>query len=249
MKKREPVSKMLKTIGGRMQLYRERIVDRKSKEMADLLGISPGAYSDLESNKKKPSADVFIAYCEYPRMDVNWLLTGEWKTEAGKNTHNQLIGNFADEEEVEEIDPLLLWKDDMVGNIQIDNGREYLMSLMRTIQAAANSEFNADVGLNHVAELYNYAKAHFKIEEEIQRNIKFKGRTEHKGMHKKFIDDLDRGHRDIESAEEGDHKDIVLEGTARSLGDWLVNHIEEDLKMREYFDAEDEICKYRWPPD
>ena len=56
-------------------------------------------------------------------------------------------------------------------------------------------------------------------------------------MHKRFIDGLDRGYRYIESAEEGDHKELVLEGTARSLEGWLVDHIEEDLKMREYFNG------------
>ena len=55
-------------------------------------------------------------------------------------------------------------------------------------------------------------------------------------MHKRLIDDLDSTYRYIESAEEGDHKELVLESTAKSLEKWLVEHIKEDLKMRKYFE-------------
>jgi hemerythrin-like metal-binding protein len=217
MNRLEPLSKSLKTIGGRMKLYRESVAQIKGKEMAALLGISAGAYSDLESNKKKPSANVFVSYCTQPRMDMHWLLTGEVKTETAKKIYRRLTGNYDDEEEIEDVGILLLMQEHMVGNKEIDNGRKYLISLMNTIEAAVNSEFNADVGLNHVAEMHVYAKEHFKIEEEIQRNIKFKTRTAHKKMHKRLIDDLDSTYRYIESAEEGDHKELVLESTAKSL--------------------------------
>lgn len=238
MKRREPLSKSLKTIGGRMWLYRERVAQIKGREMAALLGISGGTYSDLESGKKQPSANVFVGYCKQPRMDMHWLLTGEVQTETAKEIYRRITGNydFGIEGEVEEVGVLLFMKEHMVGNKQIDNGRKYLMSLMNTIKAAVDSEFNPDVGLNHVAELFTYAKEHFKIEEEIQKNIKFKGRTAHKKMHKRFIDDLDETYRYIESSEKGDHQELVLESTAKSLEKRLVGHIEEDLKMREYFE-------------
>jgi hemerythrin-like metal-binding protein len=225
-------------MGGRMWFYRGWVACIKGNKMADLLGISPGTYSDLESCKKEPSAKVIMAYCKQPRMDIHWLLTGEWKTEAGKEIYRRSIGShdYEMEEEVEEIEVLVLMKEHMVGDKQIDNGRKYLISLMNTIQAAVDSEFNADVGLNHVAELYTYAKEYFKIEEAIQKNIKFEGRTAHKKLHKEFIDELDGTYRYIESAEEGDHKELVLKTTYNSIENWLVEHIEEDLKMREYFE-------------
>jgi hemerythrin-like metal-binding protein len=170
-------------------------------------------------------------------MDIHWLLTGDWKTEAGKEIYRRVTGDhdYGMAEEGEEVEILVLMKDDMVGNKEIDSGRKYLVSLMNTIQAASESSLGIDVALNHVAELYTYAKEYFELEEEIQKNIKFKGRAAHKKMHKRFIDDLDRDYRDIESKEEGDHQESVLESTSKSLEKWLVGHMEEDLKMREYF--------------
>jgi hemerythrin-like metal-binding protein len=230
MKRIEPLSKKLKTIGGRMWLYREMVARIKGNEMAVKLGISPGAYSDLESSKKEPSAKVFIAYCAQPMMSIHWLLTGETKTETDKEIYRVVTGDHDFEiEEEEELGGL-------VGNEEIDRGRIYLVSLIDTIQAAGDSPLGIDIALNHVAELHFYTKAYFKLEEEIQKNIKFKGRTKHKAMHKQFINVLDRDYREIKSAQEGDHQALVLESASNFFKKWLFNHIEEeDLKMREYF--------------
>jgi hemerythrin-like metal-binding protein len=235
MKRLEPLSKSMKTIGGRMWLFRKRIAYIKGKEMALLLGISGGAYSDLESSKKEPSAKVLMAYCKQPQMDIHWLLTGEWETEAGKIIHNQLTNNVIDEK-VEEVDVLLLMQEHMVGNKEIDNGRKYLVSLVNTIKASINSGLGVEVAINHVAELYNYAEEYFKIEEAIQKSIEFKGRTKHKEMHKRLIDELYATHQHVVSAGEGDHQDLALENISEPLANLLFRHLEEDLKMREYFE-------------
>jgi hemerythrin-like metal-binding protein len=237
MKKREPLSKKLKTIGGRMWLYRESVAQVKGKAMAALLGISAGAYSDLESSKKQPSANVFVGYCAQPRMDMHWLLTGEIQTETAKEIYRRITGNydFGIEEEVEEVEVLVLWKEHMVGNKEIDNGRKYLVSLMNTIKAAVDSGLGVEVAINHVAELYNYAEEYFKIEEAIQKSIEFEGRTKHKEMHKRLIDDLHTKHQYVVSAGEGDHQDLALENISEPLANLLFRHLEEDLKMRGYF--------------
>jgi hemerythrin-like metal-binding protein len=239
MKKREPLSKNLKTIGGRMKLYRERVAHCKGTAMAALLGISGGTYSDLENNKKKPSAKVITSYCSQPIMDIPWLLTGEIKTKAAKKIHSYVTCNFddeAEEEGVETIEGLFLTKNDMIGNVEIDSGHKYLASLINTIEAAINSKLGAGVVLNHVAELYTFAKAIFKREEEIQRNIKFKNRTKHKEMHKTLIDEIQSRHEELESAKEDKYQQVYQGVLISTLTRWLSRHIEEDLKMKEYFE-------------
>ena len=49
----------------------------KGYEMAALLNISQGSYSDLENDKSKPSADTLTSYGTKTNINIHWLLIGK----------------------------------------------------------------------------------------------------------------------------------------------------------------------------
>ena len=69
---------IVKTIGQRMKVYR-KAAKLKGYEMAALLNVSNGSYSELENSISKPSAGTFKSYCTETNINIHWLLTGKGK--------------------------------------------------------------------------------------------------------------------------------------------------------------------------
>jgi len=67
------------TIGERLRKFRG-IIGMTSSEMAALLDISQGSYSELETGKNLPSATTLIRLCNSTRIDIRWLLMGQRST-------------------------------------------------------------------------------------------------------------------------------------------------------------------------
>ena len=222
----------MKTIGRRMRFYRTIGAKLKGGEMAAILNISQGSYSDLEHDHAKPSSDSLIRYCMETDINIYWLLTGEGKMA-------RPIGEVEKEKE-ENSEISIIWQNGMVvGNHQVDNDHKYLISLINTIQAAVNCGLGKEVILNYIAQLLSYTEVHFKREEEIQRIIKFNSLDEHKESHERLLDQLISLRNEVGSAEPGEHQKAILEILFNDLKEWLFRHmLDEDLKMTEYFNLE-----------
>lgn len=65
------------SIGWRFELYRTHL-HLQSQEMAKLLSISQGSFSDLQRDISEPSCQTIISLYKLHKdpLDVQWLLTG-----------------------------------------------------------------------------------------------------------------------------------------------------------------------------
>lgn len=61
--------------GNRLKMARENI-GLKQKQAAELLGIQPGSYSDIENGRNKISTATAQLIIEKLGINVNWVLTG-----------------------------------------------------------------------------------------------------------------------------------------------------------------------------
>jgi len=68
----------LDSIGWRLELYRVHL-GLDAKAMSELIGISSGSYSELQSDSSKPSCDTILNIFNLSKnpVDIIWLLTGK----------------------------------------------------------------------------------------------------------------------------------------------------------------------------
>lgn len=74
----------LNTIGKRISYTRNTILSMNQKEFSRLLGISQGALSEIENDKRGLSMEAIIELIKYSKSDnsvsVSWILTGATDT-------------------------------------------------------------------------------------------------------------------------------------------------------------------------
>ena len=70
----------MKTIGERLAYTRHNILNMNQKEFADLIGVSQGALSQIENDKRGISMEAMIELMKYSKKNKNisclWILTG-----------------------------------------------------------------------------------------------------------------------------------------------------------------------------
>lgn len=71
-------------VGERISLLRAS-AGLSQRRFAELIGISPGYMSEVETGKKLPGSEVLIALKREFRVDINWLLAGEGEMQTGKD--------------------------------------------------------------------------------------------------------------------------------------------------------------------
>ena len=71
---------ILKTIGKRLAYTRLNILNMNQKDFADLIGVSQGALSQIENDKRGISMEAIIELMKYSKTNKNisclWILTG-----------------------------------------------------------------------------------------------------------------------------------------------------------------------------
>jgi len=77
IEKRKNKGFKLDSIGFRFELFRVYL-GLTAQTFSELISISQGSYSDLQSDKSKPSCQTIINMFDLDeaRIDVEWLLTG-----------------------------------------------------------------------------------------------------------------------------------------------------------------------------
>ena len=67
------------TIGKRIR-YARKIRNLSLTEVKEKTGISTGNLSELENDKFAPSANSLIAFKQLLNVSIDWILTGEFKS-------------------------------------------------------------------------------------------------------------------------------------------------------------------------
>ncbi|ABX42264.1 bacteriohemerythrin [Lachnoclostridium phytofermentans] len=112
----------------------------------------------------------------------------------------------------------------MTGITMIDEEHQKLFELADQLYDLLNNDFIHDK-FDYIVEVINglkeYAKKHFKDEEEYMMSINYKRLFSHKIEHQAFLEKMEG--LDLESIDE-DQKQTCLE-LLGFVSDWLVNHI------------------------
>ena len=96
-----------KSIGGRLRSYRKH-KSINTSDFSKLLEISQGSLSDIEHNKRLPSAKSIKNIIQYADIDIHWLYTGEGqmiRNEPENVAPNELIEVAGESRGVRETSP------------------------------------------------------------------------------------------------------------------------------------------------
>jgi hemerythrin-like metal-binding protein len=124
-----------------------------------------------------------------------------------------------------------------IGNPDIDNDHMYLLCLMNTIAAATKCHVHPNV-LEKLADLVIiYTSIHFAREQQIQKQFGYEETEEHKALHNNFIERVRSMKTTLSSI---DHSDNDYKKSMAKFNElmkyWWTEHIlEEDVKMKKYF--------------
>lgn len=127
------------------------------------------------------------------------------------------------------MDNFITWSEKYnTGNLVIDYQHQRFVRLINDLDAARrNEEINLTLMSVIVDELANYARYHFRTEEELMDKVNYSGKEEHKELHQAFILELLR----FKLAQTNSQNGITGE-FCEYLKKWLIAHIAtEDQKI------------------
>lgn len=83
---------LLKSVGERLAYTRNTLLSMNQKDFAKLLGVSQGALSEIENNKRGLPMEAIIELMKYSKSDTlvscSWILTGMTDTSSSTNLSN-----------------------------------------------------------------------------------------------------------------------------------------------------------------
>ncbi len=124
------------------------------------------------------------------------------------------------------------WSDSLsVGIEEIDEQHKILVNLINRMHQAIHERHGSDVVKDILAELADYTRIHFAVEESLMRILNYPGYDEHKEIHDELL-----GHvvELIEKVESG--KTAIGFELLHFLKTWLTKHImEEDMRYTGFF--------------
>ncbi len=92
----------MKSVGERLAYTRNTLLSMNQKDFAKLLGVSQGALSEIENNKRGLPMEAIIELMKYSKTDISisctWILTGIEdipKTSNLSNDEKELIETYA----------------------------------------------------------------------------------------------------------------------------------------------------------
>ncbi|RLJ20159.1 hemerythrin [bacterium endosymbiont of Escarpia laminata] len=138
------------------------------------------------------------------------------------------------------------WSDSLsVGIEEIDEQHKILVNLINRMHQAIHERHGSDVVKDILAELADYTRIHFAVEESLMRILNYPGYDEHKEIHDELL-----GHvvELIEKVESG--KTAIGFELLHFLKTWLTKHImEEDMRYTGFFlaaGASPKLSKKSW---
>ena len=116
---------------------------------------------------------------------------------------------------------LMVWKDSYsVGIAQLDDDHKKLIDLLNKFQTAYEYHTGEEFERKALSDLVDYTKYHFQHEEELLQEHAYPDFDAHKAQHVAMIAEVERFLKDYDAR---GHE--ALEGVAKYLQGWLINHI------------------------
>lgn len=127
---------------------------------------------------------------------------------------------------------MIKWKDDFkIGIYEIDNQHRRLFEIAEDTYNLLKNEFildKYDKIIELISELKDYAKYHFKSEEDYMEKIGYKRLLSHKVEHKDFIEKIDS----IDVFKIDQNQEAYVMELLDFIVNWISNHIlEKDKKI------------------
>jgi hemerythrin len=114
------------------------------------------------------------------------------------------------------------WSNDLsVGIEKIDEQHLKLIELLQGLEDAVRVGKDADLIEDTIVNLFNYAKVHFAVEEELLRKHKYPEEKLHQLEHSKFISKAFEFRENFDARKPGLNLEVV-----NFLSSWIVNHIQ-----------------------
>lgn len=129
-----------------------------------------------------------------------------------------------------------IWSKDMeVGNPLLDSEHQELLEKINDFMSACSQGKGRSEILSTIQFLKNYTKTHLEHEEELQRKSGYPDYQNHKRLHQKFVDEVNR----LEKQFSQQGETIVMVGEInQQLGNWLISHIKtEDTKLTAFLNS------------
>lgn len=132
---------------------------------------------------------------------------------------------------------LIVWKDEFaIDHGVIDDDHRFLFDFVNKILADSREDDYRERLAGELRTLREFAVKHFTREEALQRASGFPDQTEHGGLHRDLLDQLDRFVELMNLTKRtGERMENSLRKTQSFLYRWLLSHIlDYDMKMRPY---------------
>ncbi len=138
------------------------------------------------------------------------------------------------------------WSDDLsVGIEEIDEQHKVLVNLINRMHDAIDKQHGSEVVIDILADLADYTKIHFAVEESLMRILGYPGYEDHKEIHDELL------HHVVELQEKvASGKTAISFELMHFLKSWLSKHImDEDMQYSGFFlaaGAQPELKKKSW---
>ncbi|WP_129126327.1 bacteriohemerythrin [Geomonas oryzae] len=117
---------------------------------------------------------------------------------------------------------IVAWSDSLsLGIAKVDEQHKRLIQMMEELDEAIRNNQGADVVEDVLTNLFNYAQAHFAVEEELFRKHKYPEMALHELEHQRFIAKAFAFKERLGNSKPG----LALE-LLNFLSSWVLNHIE-----------------------
>ncbi|MCU7842356.1 MAG: bacteriohemerythrin [Candidatus Thiodiazotropha sp. (ex Monitilora ramsayi)] len=138
------------------------------------------------------------------------------------------------------------WSDTLsVGIEEIDEQHKLLVDLVNKMHEAIHQRHGSDVVNSILADLADYTRIHFAVEESLMRILNYPGYEEHKEIHEELLHSV----VDLQEKVATGKKSIGFE-LMHFLKTWLTKHImEEDMQYSSFFitaGAQPKLGKKSW---
>ncbi|MBL3526193.1 MAG: hemerythrin family protein [gamma proteobacterium endosymbiont of Lamellibrachia anaximandri] len=138
------------------------------------------------------------------------------------------------------------WSDSLsVGIEEIDEQHKILVNLINRMHQAIHERHGSDAVKGILAELADYTRIHFAVEESLMRILNYPGYEEHKEIHEELLNHVIELVQKVESG-----KTAIGFELLHFLKTWLTKHImEEDMQYTGFFlaaGANPKLSKKSW---
>lgn len=126
----------------------------------------------------------------------------------------------------------IVWSQDFsVGVTRFDEQHKQLISMLNLLIRDPSATTDSETVSEILARMTNYAREHFRAEEDLMLQYDFPGYSDHRARHQAFLHQVVQFCAATNSGDE-----TIPQQLLEFLKDWLATHIlEEDMAYKEFF--------------